>query len=162
VGFGLLVAGSGLALYFGAFRHHHLFRNASVQIAEKIARFGANEASRYFVVVALLTVVHSLLEEYYWRWFVFGGLTAHLAFWPAAVLSSLAFMAYHVIDLSVFFPGKLFSIVLPLGTCVAVGGIAWCWLYSHARSIYAPWISHLIIDAAIMGVGYDLLFIRNT
>src|SRR5262249_46223564 len=139
-GFGFLVAAAGLALYFGLLRYHPLFREAPARVADKGSRFGVHEPNRYIVFVAFLTVVHSLLDEYYWRSFVFGRLNPRLAFWSATVLSSLAFMAYHVIDLSVFFPGKFFTIVLPLSVCVGIGGGVWCWLYARARSIYAPWI----------------------
>jgi CAAX protease family protein len=98
-----------------------------------------------------------LLEEYYWRWFVFGRLRRHLAFAPAAALSSLAFMSHHVIVLSVYLPGYFWVAVVPLSLCIAAGGCMWAWLYEQTRSIYAAWLSHLLIDAAIFAIGYDLL-----
>jgi membrane protease YdiL (CAAX protease family) len=42
-----------------------------------------------------------------------------------------------------------------------VGGMVWAWLYWRTGSIYAPWLSHLLIDAAIFTAGYDLLFVRD-
>jgi len=45
--------------------------------------------------------------------------------------------------------------LLSLG--VAVGGIFWAWLYHRSGSLYGPWLSHLLIDAAIFVVGYDLV-----
>ena len=39
----------------------------------------------------------------------------------------------------------------------AVGGAYWAWLYNKTGSIYGPWASHLLIDAAIFAVGYDLI-----
>ena len=39
----------------------------------------------------------------------------------------------------------------------AVGGAFWAWLYNKTGSIYGPWASHLLIDAAIFAVGYDLI-----
>jgi membrane protease YdiL (CAAX protease family) len=48
--------------------------------------------------------------------------------------------------------------VLPFSLAVGAGGAVWSWLYHRTGSIYSPWISHLIIDAAIMAVGYDLLY----
>ena len=43
-----------------------------------------------------------LLEEYYWRWFLFGGLRRSMPVAAAVVLSSLAFTAHHVILLATF------------------------------------------------------------
>jgi membrane protease YdiL (CAAX protease family) len=47
---------------------------------------------------------------------------------------------------------------VPFALCVAGGGVAWAWLYDRSNSLYAPWLSHLLIDAAVMAIGYDLAF----
>jgi membrane protease YdiL (CAAX protease family) len=102
-----------------------------------------------------------LLEEYYWRWFVFGWLRRQTPLLVAQLLSSLAFMAHHVVILAVFFPGRFWTAAVPFSLCIAGGGFVWAWIYERSGSIYAPWLSHLLIDAAIMAVGYDLLFVRQ-
>jgi hypothetical protein len=33
----------------------------------------------------------------------------------------------------------------------------WAWLYERTQSVWAPWLSHLVVDAAIYVIGYDLL-----
>jgi membrane protease YdiL (CAAX protease family) len=162
LGFGLLVAGLGLLFYYGLLRHHHLMRDAPALIHEKVSGFGAATRERFILFVSFLALVHSLLEEYYWRWFVFSGLQKRIPYWAAVVVSAIAFMAYHVIDLAAFFPGKFWTLVAPLSACIAVGGMVWAWLYGRTGSIYAPWLSHLLIDAAIFTAGYDLLFVRGT
>jgi hypothetical protein len=122
-----------------------------------LEEFHLNTPARYLLLAAFMSVVHSLLEEYYWRWFVFGGLRRCLPGSVAIVVSSLAFMAHHVIILVSYFPGNLpMALVFSLG--VAVGGAVWAWLYGRYQSLYAPWMSHLLIDAAIMAVGYDIAF----
>jgi membrane protease YdiL (CAAX protease family) len=40
---------------------------------------------------------------------------------------------------------------------VAVGGAMWAWLYQRSGSIYAPWLSHLLIDAAIFTIAFDMV-----
>jgi membrane protease YdiL (CAAX protease family) len=162
LGFGAMVAGLGLLVYYGVLRHHHQMQEAPVIIREKAAGFGAATPERYVLFAGFLSLIHSLLEEYYWRWFVFGGLQKRIPFSAAVVISALAFMAYHVINLAAFFPGKFWSLVAPLSVCIAVGGMVWAWLYGRTGSIYAPWLSHLVIDAAVFTVGYDLLFVRVT
>jgi membrane protease YdiL (CAAX protease family) len=160
-GFGLLVAIAGLLLYYGVLRDHHLMADAPEMIREKVRGFGAATPGRFILFVGFLSLVHSLLEEYYWRWFVFSRLRARIPNAAAIVVSALAFMAYHVIDLAAFFPGKFWALVAPLSACIAVGGMVWAWLYGRTGSIYAPWVSHLVIDVAIFAAGFDLLFVRG-
>ena len=38
-----------------------------------------------------------------------------------------------------------------------VGGVFWSWLYDRTGSLLGPWLSHLMIDAGIFWVGYELI-----
>ena len=69
-------------------------------------------------------------------------------------------MAHHVIVLGVWFPDHVWAGVVPFSLCVAGGGAVWAWLYERTGSVYGPWISHMIVDAAMFVVGYDLFFVR--
>jgi membrane protease YdiL (CAAX protease family) len=40
---------------------------------------------------------------------------------------------------------------------VAIGGAFWAWLYNKSGSLYGPWLSHALVDAAIFAIGYDLV-----
>jgi membrane protease YdiL (CAAX protease family) len=96
-------------------------------------------------------------EEYYYRWFLFGRMRAFLPMWLAVVLSSLVFTAHHVILLTAYLPGQFWTAVVPLSLCIAVGGGVWAWLYARTKSLYAPWLSHAIVDAALFAIGWNLL-----
>jgi membrane protease YdiL (CAAX protease family) len=157
IGFSLLVLAGMFALYFGVLRGTSVFAGTPRQVAAKLREFNLTTVPAYIALSAFLAVLHSFLEEYYWRWFLFGRLRKHLSFRLAAVLSSLAFMAHHVIVLYVFLPGYFWTAVVPLSLCIAVGGFFWAWLYEHTRTIYAAWLSHLLIDAGVLVIGYDLL-----
>ena len=124
----------------------------------KVAQLGLASPGRFLALAAFLTLLHSGLEEYYWRGFVHGQLSHLLPPAPAIALSSLGFMAHHVVILAVYLPGRLWSAVLPLSLCIAAGGAAWAWLHQRSRSLLGPWISHALVDAALMAVGYRLLF----
>jgi membrane protease YdiL (CAAX protease family) len=156
--FGLTVSLTGWALYAFLLRDTHFFRDAAALMKNKAFSFGADTPAKYIAFTTFLSFVHSLLEEYYWRWFVYGKLRHHVATWQANVLSSIAFMAYHVVLLFPFFPGRFWSLAMPLSLLIAAGGSVWAWLYERTNSIYAPWLSHLIIDVAIFSIGYDLIF----
>jgi membrane protease YdiL (CAAX protease family) len=156
--FGLLVVAAIFILYHSFFRHSLWFQNTPGKIREKTTEFGMETPAKFTYFVSFIAVVHSLLEEYYWRWFVFGGLRQQLSFGLANLIASLAFMSFHVIDLAVFFQDRFWELALPFSACVGIGGAVFGWQYERTGSIYAPWLSHLLIDAGIMLVGYDLVF----
>jgi membrane protease YdiL (CAAX protease family) len=110
----------------------------------------------YGLFALFLAVPHSFLEEYYWRWFVFGQLRRVTPTLAAMVISSLGFMAHHVIVIHQFLQ-QGWPITLFFSLCVALGGFLWAWLYVRSRSLYGPWVSHLLVDFGIMYIGYNLV-----
>src|SRR5260370_32889068 len=161
LGFGMLVGAGMVVLYFAGLQNWLAATGAATMIRLKIEEFNAASPGRYAALASFLAVAHSLLEEYYWRWFVFGRLRRLVSF-PAAIgLSSLAFMAHHVIVLGRFFPNDFWSAAAPLSLCIAIGGAFWAWLYDRSGSIYTVWVSHLLVDAAIMAVGSGLGFFEE-
>jgi membrane protease YdiL (CAAX protease family) len=160
--FGLMVVCGTLLLYYLFLRDTSVFRAAPDKLREKMVQFGIDSPLGFAAFAFFVIVLHSLLEEYYWRWFLFGELKRLVPLGAAVALSSLGFGAFHVFVLNGFLSGHLFSLVLPLACCVALGGAAWAWLYHRTGSVYAPWISHMLIDASLFVVGYDLLFVRAT
>lgn len=158
--FGAAVAVAILVLYFGILRETLLEMGLETQVRAKLEEFGAATPSRFFAFAAFISVVHSFLEEYYWRWFVFRRLRLVCPMAAAMAISSLAFMAHHVIVLDVYLPGHFLTAVAPFSLAIAVGGGFWAWLYARTDSIGAAWLSHFIIDAAIMVIGFDVLRMR--
>jgi membrane protease YdiL (CAAX protease family) len=130
---------------------------AAGSIGAKAVSLGLGSPMRFVAGGILISTVHALLEEYYWRWFLFGGMRRYMPAAAAIVLSSVAFMAHHVILLSLYFGGLSAATVL-FSLCVAVGGAAWAWIYHRSGSLLGPWLSHVLIDAGIFAVGYDLLW----
>jgi membrane protease YdiL (CAAX protease family) len=156
--FGLLVAGLIVSLYHFWLGTSPAFAGLPDLVREKVAKMGAASPAAYLRLTVFLSVLHSLLEEYYWRWFVYGRLRLHIHRTVAMILAGLAFMGHHVIILSGYFPGRFWEAVLPFSLAIAVGGIVWAWLYERSGSLLGPWLSHLIVDAALMAVGYQLAF----
>jgi uncharacterized protein len=160
VAFGAAVAALAFALYGGWLAGSPLFHDTPERLRSKVAEFGLATPAGYLALASFIAVAHSLLEEYYWRWFVYGRLRRHLPMAAALLLSGLAFMGHHVLVLSVYFPGRIWTAVVPFALGVAAGGVVWAWLYERSGSLLGPWLSHLIVDAALMAIGYDLLFRR--
>ena len=131
--------------------------SATENILARVDGMGVADARLFLLLGLFYAVIHSGLEQYYWRWFVFGMLRRKIPWIGAMSLSSLAFMAHHVLLLGTFFGyASPFCWIGSLG--VAVGGLYWAWLYHRSDSTWGPWISHGIVDAAIFGVGYLICF----
>jgi membrane protease YdiL (CAAX protease family) len=157
--FGLLTAGLILGIYTSELSRLFLTPSTRDLVRQKVtAMAGGATPLRYLALATFLSVAHSLLEEYYWRWFVFGRLRNLMPAFAAAILSSIAFMGHHVVVLDVYLPNRFWTATVPLSLGIAAGGGVWCWLFHKTGSVYSPWLSHMIVDAAIMAVGYELLF----
>jgi membrane protease YdiL (CAAX protease family) len=155
--FGIAVTMAGFVVYTAWLQHSASFIDAMKPIHAKVAAFGIDEPWKFIALGAFYAGIHSLLEEYYWRWFVFAQLRRVVPLWPAIVISALGFAAHHVLVLSPFF-GWWTVPTLLLSSAVAIGGGVWAWLYARTNSLYAPWLSHAIIDAGIFLIGYWMVF----
>ena len=152
--FSVAVVGAGMIVFQFALRNLPMFATAAELIQKKIAGFGITTASAYFLMGGFYSLFHSLLEEYYWRWFVFRQLRNLMAFGPAAVISAIGFTLHHIVVLSVFFKGELLLVAL-FASAIAIGGVFWAWLYNRSNSVFDTWLSHLLIDAGLFfGIGF--------
>jgi len=157
VAFGLAVLVAGLALHHGVLVPHRVLDGApAAAIRAKVLGFGVTGPWRFLALGAFYSLVHSAAEELYWRGFVFGGLREVCRPGRAALWSSAGFTAHHVILLSVFF-GWGSPWTWALSFAVGLGGAFWAWLYQRSGSLVGPWLGHLLVDAAIFLIGWDLV-----
>jgi membrane protease YdiL (CAAX protease family) len=154
--FGTVVALAMIAIYRLVLADFALFGEAASAVRAKVQSFGAGTPASFVVLAVFYSAIHSLLEEYYWRWFVFGQLARGCQLPAAIAVSSISFAAHHVLVVGHYF--TWLSIWTWLFTlAVIVGGAFWAWLYHAGRSLAAPWLSHALIDAAIFAVGYHMI-----
>lgn len=147
---GLVGAVGALFLYQGPLAA--VTADAAPLIEEKIRTLGLVD---HFLVLALfLSFVHSAIEEVYWRWFLYGHLTERLAARTAAIVAALAFAAHHFLILAAF--TTPFWTVIG-GLIVAFAGWVWCDLYRRTGSLIGSWVSHVLVDLAVLWVAWDLI-----
>lgn len=157
IAFGVLAFAAILVLYFAYLKTSVYMQQTPARLREKLQGFGTTTPAAYIVLGGFISVIHSFLEEYYWRWFVFGRLNRQMPAGSAIALSSLTFAAHHVIVIGCYLGSRHWLATIVFSALVALGGAVWAWLYHRTRSLYAPWISHMIVDAALMVVGYNLV-----
>jgi uncharacterized protein len=131
------------------------FERAPAAVAAKVASFGIDSGWKFLLLAAFYSLLHSFLEEYYWRWFVFGKLRSRLPFGAAAVVSSLAFTLHHVLVVGQFL-GSFGLLTFLVALVVTVAGLLWSWLYERTGHLAGPWLSHALADAALMWIGYQM------
>jgi len=154
---GALISGVICAGYVFMLRGGPAASAAAQRVAERLAAMGATTPLRYALLAVFIAILHSWLEEYYWRWFLFRRIRIGTSFRAAALLSSLAFASHHVVVLWTYLgtgPGAWLMGPLTIG--VVLGGLLWAWLYERSASILPGWVSHVMADLAIMAMGWDL------
>ncbi len=125
------------------------------RLRERIEFFGIDSIGTYIAWCVFLAGLHSLIEEYFWRWFVFETLLTIVSKPLAYGLAALGFALHHyVICWQYVSP----SGAIIFGTGVGVGGLIWCWMVNRQSTLAGTWLSHALADAAIFIVGYQLLF----
>ena len=154
--FGIAVMGAMAGLYYFCLKPAGLFDGPMLEVQAKVASFGIRSAAGYVALAMFYSLAHSLLEEYYWRWFVFGHCCRSLRPTTAVLLSGVGFAAHHVLVLGAYFGyGSPLTWLFSAG--IVIGGVFWAWLYRRSGSLIGPWLSHALVDAAIFVIGWDLV-----
>src|SRR5262245_4791890 len=94
--FGLVVAFTIIGLYFGWLKQHPMMESLAERARAKTGSFGLTSPALFLSFALFLSIIHALLEEYYWRAFVFVELRALGPLSVAVAVSALGFMAHHV------------------------------------------------------------------
>lgn len=110
-----------------------------------------NVSERNFIYVALyISFINSLLEEFFFRGFIFLNLNKTMTQWKAYVISAFAFSIYHVAILANWFKPILFIVAL---VGLFIGGIIFNWLDAKSKNIYNSWLVHMFANFAINTIG---------
>lgn len=148
ISIGILVGYFAIEWFFGGIDGSRLKEVATTS--------GFGTPLSFVLLGAYLSFVNSLLEEYVWRWFVFRACASMMLPVPAVVLSALFFTLHHIVVLAAYFPAWLAAIG-SLG--VFIGGCAWSWCYLRFGSVWPGYVGHVIVDVAILAIGWRLLFV---
>jgi len=125
------------------------------RIREVASTNGFDSLPGFLALGAWIVLVNSLLEEYVFRWFIFTRCRMLVPSLAAVALSALIFTVHHTLLLYGY--GIEAPIIALASAGVFLGGLIWSWCYHRYESIWPGYVSHAIVDVAILAIGWQLI-----
>lgn len=125
-------------------------------IRDVVERVGSLDQASFFLGGFYLTIVNALVEEYFWRWFVFSRCEEIVSSRAAVFLSASFFTVHHTIGLAAFETG--WETVLVGSLCVFMAGAVWSEIYRRYRSVWSNYLSHALAVIALQIVAWQVFF----
>jgi membrane protease YdiL (CAAX protease family) len=127
------------------------------EVINALEPFGLTVWTTYLAGAIFWTFGNSVLEEYVFRWFIVEK-AEHVVngLWYTVLLSAGIFVIHHAFAL--YFLG--FPLWMNAIACLGlfIGGSIFSWLYIKYRSIWIPYITHVLCDIAVFGIGAIIIF----
>lgn len=125
------------------------FSNVTSQLQQNV---GIKKENFIFVAI-YISFINSLLEEFFFRGFIFTNLKALTSRGIAYSISALVFALYHIAMMTSWFSILLFALLL---AGLTVGGVLFNYLNEKQGNIYTSWFVHMFANFAINTVGFML------
>ncbi|SER28227.1 CPBP family intramembrane glutamic endopeptidase [Piscibacillus halophilus] len=109
----------------------------------------------YVFVALYITFGNSLLEEFYFRGFIFLKFYQSGYHWLGYIFSSALFAVYHVAIFATWFS---FEIMLLALAGLFIVGFIFCWLNTKSNNFLNSWILHICADIAVVSIGFYLFW----
>ena len=144
----------GAAIYLLILGGWYLLRNwiDFSGIAGSLTENAGVTRENFLYVSLYISFVNSLLEEFFFRGFLFSNLKENRGF--AYCFSALVFSLYHTAMMIGWFPVLITGLVL---AGLFVGGLIFNWLNERNDCIYVSWLTHMFANFAINTIGFILL-----
>lgn len=122
---------------------------------EQLDAVGMTDPKRYLGLALYWTFINALLEEYFWRWYAVQEAERYVSKTLAVFVSAFGFVLHHVLAMKIYFD---WTTTLLCASGVFIGGLLWSISYSRYRSVWPGYVSHVLVDAIIFYIGWELLF----
>ena len=123
-------------------------------IAASLSQNAGVTKENFLFVSLYISFANSLLEEFFFRGFLFTDLKKLHSRGFAYLFSALLFSLYHVAMMIGWFSPLLFLLVM---AGLIVGGMIFNWLNERLDTIYCSWLTHMFANFAINTIGFLLL-----
>ncbi len=149
---GLLLGGFAFVVVLAAYAVLGTFIDMG-NIADNLQnKLGVTPANFIFVGLYVI-IVNSLLEEFFFRGFVFLNLEGTATKWFAYTFSSGLFAVYHISIIEGWFNPVLMALAL---VTLFVTGLVLNYLNVRSGHFLNSWIAHALADAAIILIGMQM------
>ena len=123
-------------------------------IAGTLSQNAGVNRDNFLFVSLYISFVNSLLEEFFFRGFLFMNLKSTVGKAFAQGFSSILFAVYHVAMMVGWFSPWLFGLVM---AGLAVGGMIFNTMNEKLGAIYPSWLTHMFANFAINTIGFMLM-----
>ena len=152
--YGLAIAVMSLVVYYFWLQDSDILSMVPYVVQTKLGAYGVSGWRDFLWLGSYYIIPHTLCEEYYWRWFVYGELRKLISIQKAIVLSGLAFALHHIL-LGHRYLGDAWTFIAFFSMVVAVSGMVWAWLYQKSGDLYSPWVSHALAEIGLVWIGFE-------
>ena len=121
------------------------------QIREGVNAFYPVTIPMYLAVSVMISFVNPLMEEFYWRGFLYRKFREH----GGGIWVGLLFAVHHYVIFRSWFEPIPLSIAL---AGLAIVGVGFNWLYNRTDNLWPCLATHCAADITIMTIGYTILF----
>lgn len=119
-----------------------------MEILDKNVKVNRNN---FLYIAIYISFINSLLEEFFFRGFIFLNLKKLIGRNISYLISGIAFSIYHVAIMGNWFNPVIFVLAL-IG--LFIGGVIFNYLNERNENIYNSWIVHMMANFAINTVGF--------
>lgn len=123
-------------------------------IAASLSQNAGVTKDNFLLVSLYISFANSLLEEVFFRGFLFTNLKRLHSRGFAYGFSAVLFSAYHAAMMIGWFSPILFILVM---VGLVIGGMIFNWLNERLDTIYCSWLTHMFANFAINTIGFMLL-----
>lgn len=152
----ILGAASGLAFFlfiFGGLNWLHIYLLDIDSLRVLLLEWGFSGAGEIGLVLVLM-IANPILEEVYWRGYMFNKLRMNGTAFSTILLTAFFYTLYHLLSIiPIFATGYSFAAVIP----VLIAGLFWGYVREKTGSITAAIIGHGLADFGIMCVYWFII-----
>ncbi|WP_391202803.1 CPBP family intramembrane glutamic endopeptidase [Psychrobacillus sp. L4] len=147
---------SGLICLIAIYSFVSIFQSSVLEIPQLkllLAEWGFS-GKKVLLLVLVLALINPILEEFYWREFMYSRLLAKIGNVTAIMITSIFYSLYHlIVVMEIFsFPFNALAVVP-----VFLAGIMWAIFRYKLKSIATSIISHCLADIGIMLVYWYII-----
>lgn len=150
----IIALGLGVIVYLFILSSYLIFQNVFDFSNIVNALSGEGIDKNNFLFVALyISFVNSLLEEFFFRVFIYHYIRQWISQGQAMFFSASAFALYHMAIMDSWFSPLLFTLLI---ISLLVAGYLFLWINDKTESFYTSWIVHMFANFSINTIGFIL------